>query len=431
MAASVDALEALCAGKEAWAEWSSEQAGRIDLRLAELDTMNITGFRFESCDFGGSSTEGVNLDGSEFIDCTFKSMSLVHASFVDVRLARCTFIDVDLDRVVIRGAMVEDCSFSRLEPARLSFDQSEILRCTLTDGPNVDLGFKNSTLAQCRVESFGGDLTLTGGSANELVVRTCDFTTWLMATIELFGGRFEDVTSETHDWASTIGESVKFTRVDPGPGESQDVAFLDCRIYRSALVHLGLTAATLTGSSIVDCDWPEQKPSVSWSGGYRRAPDLMKQSVQDVVGVGPIRRREIADAQYVDELHLDAIHSRLKRVALRLWGLSSEFGQSLLRLTIWVITSIAILTTAHFVLGRLSDSAWEIRAGWPDWCSEAGQFRDSFIDISGAFFGFNQVDMSGPGLLVWIYWLSRLLGFVALGVLIGVASTRLGRLSSE
>jgi hypothetical protein len=83
--------------------------------------------------------------------------------------------------------------------------------------------------------------------------------------------------------------------------------------------------------------------------------NLLGQPVQDIKGLTPSLRREIADAQYLKEKL--AIENKISKFFLSIWGLTTGYGQSLIRLTT-VSISLILFCTFIFILGDGNLGTW-------------------------------------------------------------------------
>jgi hypothetical protein len=132
-------------------------------------------------------------------------------------------------------------------------------------------------------------------------------------------------------------------------------------------------------------------------------------------------RREIADSQYLVQ-RLAKTRAFHDRFGMRIWGLTTSYGQSLTRLT--VCTALAIAVLGAVLLG--------IREWGAPGPMELSDLISGVSDAAGAFVG------AGPNAdTITDPWEGRTLGFCrlagyfALGLWISIAAVRLGRLSSE
>jgi hypothetical protein len=170
---------------------------------------------------------------------------------------------------------------------------------------------------------------------------------------------------------------------------------------------------------VVECDWPRQCGTTSLLGKYQPSPYLLRQPIQDLRGLSPLLRREIADAQYLAEMHAQP-GGAIRNTWLRIWGASSAFGTSLTRLSL--VAGSAMLLIALVIL--LIDKHLFV---WPP---DLKLIRDEFLIVGASLFGIGTSPQvtTGRDLLLPV---ARILGFIFLGLWIGVAANRLGRLSSE
>jgi hypothetical protein len=158
---------------------------------------------------------------------------------------------------------------------------------------------------------------------------------------------------------------------------------------------------------------------------------LLGQAVQDLRGLSPRLRREVADAQYVDELHASATNV-LRRIGLRAWGATTVYGQSIARLSIATGLLILTLTTLFFVAGSSanspnsspSEAVMETSSAY-----DAASANQALAAVLEAFFGLGSDSYAGWSAVIIV--VARVAGFVILGLWISIAAQMLARLSAE
>lgn len=432
MNVSVEALAALRKGRNAWDEWRSLMRGRIDLSMASLDGANLRGFQFEDCDFAGSDANGASFDDVSFRECSFTSMSMAHASFVGAQFDNCRLSDCNLDRATFRSTEFTHTELRDLAPGRFVFYDCQFTSSSIeAPAQGARFAFEECWVSDARLMGFSGELGIRQTTISNSQLSELNLDDWTMAGTEIRDCDLRSVISRSHRWYDVVLDDTDLHAVDVGIGDSIDVVLLSCRILRSDLAHLGIHTIALADAMLVDCQWPNQRPMVSWSGRHVSAPGLMRQPVQDVSGVDPIRRRQVADAQYLRALHEQSVDRRSRRIMLRLWGLSSGFGQSVSRLLSWIAIVIAALTLLRFGIANMESVGWRPTMRLLSPASAIADLAASWAEVTGSFFGFTDRKDGEPWPLSTVYWAARLAGFAALGVVIGIAGTRMGRLSSE
>jgi hypothetical protein len=247
-----------------------------------------------------------------------------------------------------------------------------------------------------------------------------------LGRVELTKCKFDRSNFSRCAWSDGTLNDVSFRQ-----GKLVDVAFPDCTVadldFTQAtlegidLREIGLGSAVLLDAAFVQCSWPEQRGKVKVLGAYSPSPFLVAQPVQDFKGVGALLRRDIADSQYLVE-RLGRGGTLLTRAMLRLWGLVSCYGQSLRRLIAVSLMAIAfgaiVVTLNEHSLRTAFDHPYEF---WSALNVSARSFASVSVNTGG----------SSSTLVTAVRVAERILGFLALGFWISIASRSLSRLSSE
>ncbi|WP_433270039.1 pentapeptide repeat-containing protein [Actinosynnema sp. CS-041913] len=419
--ASSEALDCLRSGGAAWSDYRTTTPGRIDLTFADLKECDLQRREFRDCDFTGALLDHSDFDGSSFSSCDFSGASVMNASLVGITMEDCTFRHSNLSKAIFRHCTLRDIVMSDTKLDTVLFE-----RCGLTGSTMLDVQVDNCLIEACKVV-------------------TSRFIRWRGTGSRILDCNFQDCTIEHIDLSRaslkgvhTVSSTISFLTV---AGSVRSNRFQDCRIttlsFRSDDVGqldfsgsrladtdmecVGMRSATLTDVSAVNCRWPRQRGCVTWAGRYVPSSTLLGHPVQDVKGLTPVLRREIADAQFL-EYKVRTVGSLGGRILLRLWGITSAYGQSLTRLGVCsalviIAHSIALLFTRNLFAWQLDalGALWSITratamtflALGPPMPPDAG-VADQAINTS-----------------------IRLIGFLSLGLWIGVAAQKLGRLSRD
>ena len=179
--------------------------------------------------------------------------------------------------------------------------------------------------------------------------------------------------------------------------------------------YIGLMQTTL-----LNCEWPTQTYKISWRGKYIPSRYLLKQPVEDIIGITPRLRNEIQRAQLVDETHNEC-KSIFTKMWLWFWGMTTEYGRSLARLTALYAIIIIIMISLFIMyipIEALNNSFWEY-------------FRESclyiffnFIGVSTDFVAFT-IGQEQNMLLV----IDRIVGIVFIGLWTGIAANKIGSIN--
>jgi len=185
------------------------------------------------------------------------------------------------------------------------------------------------------------------------------------------------------------------------------------------LAQIGLETATMLETAIIACAWPSQRGHISLLGEYSASPYLLAQPVQDLKGVPPLVRREIADAQYLVR-KLEAASS-LTRRGMQLWGLFAGFGQSLTRLSLSTLGLISLSTGAVLAARQQLFGVFS-----PNLVLLGRALDDSFQ----AFFALAELPAASHPTEFAVLVATRICGFVVLGFWLTIASQKLSRLGA-
>lgn len=425
MSASVEALAALTQSVEAWDHYRSEMSDLIDLTLAPLKGTDLRARSFVSCDLSGAELDGSNLDQCSFRSTVLRATSFRNASMVscdfekvdatdailDYSVVRCsTFVDTNLSSLSMKQATVSDCSFNKctfdnvsmngVRFSDTSFDGSSFRRLR-----DQDVGFSNCRLIHAHLTNVTWFVSrLTG----------CDLSFSNISDVQFADGTISEVKITSADIVRLALPRTQAGHID----------FTDSNIREVDLVTLNLSRATMLRTSVMQCRWPRQHPTINWCGRYRKSPTLLGQPVQDLRGLSPKLRREIADAQYLDELHRTA-HGWPGASVLWFWGVTTGYGQSILRLTTVTLLLVLVFSITFVLTG-------DHLSPWGDRLSE---FPQAFRAVSTAFLSILGIPQPEPMHITTyqnaLLTAARVFGFIALGLWIALAAQRLGRLSAE
>lgn len=421
--ASADAVAALRKSNDAWNRYRLDASSTIDLRLAQLKNQNLRERVFANCDLTGAELAGSNLDL-----CTFEGAHLGDTSFRNASLVGCEFAQLDtygitFDYAIIRESRFSDSSFRNTTFRSTQISQTKLSECAF-HGADIDhfqlnaCDFLNGTISA----ASGTGISFSDCRVSHVSIRDCK---WLEVRIDrfnmsdsefrnadIFGGVISESQIRNTNMSVVAFRSIRF----------DDIDFTGSTIRYTDLTEYDLPHAIMLGTSIVGCKWPRQRPTISLLGAHRRSASLVSQPVQDLRGLSASLRREIADAQYLDELANRTASRLTSRILFRIWGISSAYGQSLIRLSGITVLMIFILS------GLLVISDGRVSA-WPH-CLSA--IVPAISRMVNAFFGFGDPSFKNERALQRaVLEFARFLGFIDLGLWIGIAANRLGRLSAE
>lgn len=426
--ASIDAIKALLAGGEPWRSYVSSASSAVDLRFAELDGTDLSGRSLTNCDLTGAQLRGANLDRANIADCVLDGAALTHASLVGA-----TFDKVQCDGATFRGTSLRNFAVTRSRFAHVSFDTCaldsvRIRDCELISCTYSGLNARDIRLEQCDVTDLSAvDADIESGDISESV-----FHNWSHLGGHLKDLRFADcrLVGASFDKATVDNCAFRSCSIDSWRSHDASVHNLDLtdsHVRRTSIEDLGPTTAVLLNTAFIDCDWPSAAGYASWSGRYVLPPDLITHPVQDVRAIDPQLRRAIADAQYL-RARIRNASTWKSRLLMRLWGLSSAFGQSLSRLLTVSVLVVALHAVALALLAWLDAVATGTLSTVDRWIA-LDLIGGAAADCGLAFIGAN-TNAVFPGATA-VLLSCRILGLVALGMWVSVAANQIGKLSSQ
>lgn len=420
--ASVEALGALLAGPADWDAYRKTQgAAEIDLTLGDFQGSDLQGRVISGCDLTGSDFTGANLDGAQLSDsrmngACFDSASFVGCSFNGLQATGASFRSCIFRDTVVSSVRLAEADFSRSRFTHATINSSQLHRSVLDLAELRDLVLTGTNLSGVR----GSQSRVVKCRLDNCDIIACEFELGHFAETEFHvcGMRDASYKSGTFTDCGLIQCNLRNVEFQAACVERCD--FSGSRLADIDLRTIDLASASLLKTAFVACEWPEMKGSVTIIGGYRPSPYLPRQPVQDIDGVPPMLRRDIADAQYIMAL-LGTAKSPLRRLVLRIWGLTSGYGQDLTRLV--AVTAIIIVIHALLYLafqGQLF--------GWhaPNvrlLASAVGNFALSSLGITPA--------SEPPGAAAALITSMRVFGFIIFGIWISIAANKVSKLGSQ
>ena len=418
--ASIDAREALLRGGEHWATYVAAHTGHhIDLTFCELSGEDLRGRLLLHCNLSGARMGGANLDGSTLSDCVITGADFRDASLVNCTLASIVSSDLHFEEATIRNSTIDSCRLFDLKGQALHLIDTEIRKSFLQE---VKLPFAKLTrlvCSECTFEQLNGQ----GIEIKECSFTECRVDHWLLEGAAILGSKYTQCDFEVFELrgGSILDSRMSHSSVRHLSLPFTKVARLDLVgsvVLETDIDSIGPETALLLDTAFVQCNWPKQRGTVRVFGSYHPSPYLLGQPIQDVRGVPPVTRRDAADAQYLVRLLSGA--KTWRRFMLQLWGVTSAYGQSLGRLVVAsflliFLHALALLAARDELFGTDPHPMILVKSIW---------------ECVLVFFGVADISNSS-GLAFAIFLSLRVGGFLALGVWIAVAATKLSRLGSE
>jgi uncharacterized protein YjbI with pentapeptide repeats len=419
---SGEALERLLYSAESWRQYVEQAPEQIDLSFADLNGADLRGRKFIGCDLTGARLEAANLDGATFTRCTLTGASLSDASLVGCEFSKVDFRNASLVRAIMRNCTMRevDLSGSRLTSTYGScseFSATKMSRVALDDTVFDSVTFSDVVLADLTAQR----VRLNKVTLQRSTVEKCQISVGEILDCTFANSTVRDWTSEGGTFIGVEFDGCRVRRLALPGAEVRDLYFSNSTVTEADISQLDPPTAVLLNCALIACIWPPQEGQVTWSGRYVPNSRLIAQPVQDIRGVPPVMRRHIADAQYLVR-RLASAASIWERIPLRMWGITSAYGQSLGRLT--VASALVIITHTLLLLGatgHLSDAKPDLPI-----------LGDQMVAITMAFLGLGGSDQALDSTWSGAILLSaRIFGLIGFGLWITIAATNLGRLSSE
>lgn len=198
-------------------------------------------------------------------------------------------------------------------------------------------------------------------------------------------------------------------------------------MHQIDMTGVNLRNARLYGARISEPVWWLNAPRVTLDGRTQFPADLPEHPIQDVLGVPPLLRRAIADAQYLRDMYRKA--RPLGRAVMWIWGLTCCFGQSLVR---WSLVTLGLLLAFSLIYTLVPFNFWI--ASVDHGAATASVHRPDFFQ--GLYFSISTMMTLGLGDVVPASGTARIVvsveevfGYLMLGGLLSIFSNKLARLS--
>lgn len=201
----------------------------------------------------------------------------------------------------------------------------------------------------------------------------------------------------------------------------------EATLHHTDLTRVDFKDAKLFATRITDPVWWIDLPKATLSGRVEFQSGMPRHAIQDVVGLPPLLRRQIADAQHLADMHRKS--RGVGRAIIWSWGMTCGFGQSLGRLSITAIFIILLFVVAYMVtdfslVKPTADNTDTIRyVGSPDFW-QAGFFAITTFTAPGTS-GMFPLSTLGKALLA----VQGVICFLLLGGLLSIFANKLARLA--
>ncbi len=202
-------------------------------------------------------------------------------------------------------------------------------------------------------------------------------------------------------------------------------------LHHVDLTGVDLRDARLFATRITDPIWWVDLPRATMDGRTVFPRALPEHPIQDVLGLPPLLRRRIADAQYLRDMYRKAGGGSvgIGRSAMWVWGVTCCYGQSLGR---WALSTVALLVffSIAFVFMSFNFAVSTVEAG----AASSAVHRPDFWQ--GMYFSVSTMMTLGlgdvapaSGLARVVVLIEEVCGYLMLGGLLSIFSNKLARLS--
>jgi len=418
--ASSDAYEALIHGGAAWEEYlATHHDGRVDLTFAEFSGIDLQRRCIARCDLSAARMDNVNLDGSSVSDSVLSGVNLSDSSLVGCTFERIRATGLHLDGATIRGSVIALSDMTDVSGVFLRLHDTEVRDSTFTAVRLPDSTLRHVTCTRSCFRRVVGART----SILSCIMTLCELSEWLIELPEVVDCAFVEckVSDVEFREGRLIDSRISRSYLRRFQTQSTVVKTLDLGgtvVAETDVRAIGPDTAMLLDTAFALCKWPDQRGVVHILGAYSPSAHLLSQPIHDVRGVPPLIRREAADAQFLVRLLGDA-HG-WSRILLRIWGATSGYGKSLSRLT---LASVLLVLCHAFALLAERGQLFGIH---PRPMLLASAFWETLL----VFLGVGDLK-NANGWTDLIFLSVRVSGFLALGVWITIAATKVSRLGSE
>lgn len=419
----MEALSNLVAGSAAWDGFRSSVPSKpIDLSFANLKGADLHGLTLEECDLTGADLSEANLDNVTLTKCIIDGATFEAASFVGAHLRSISGIGSSLVRARFRKTRVEsvtlrDCDLSDIDVVDAHIRQCEIHKAALHGAEFLNVEMRQTffrdnkaNVIQIKDSKFV-DCQLSGSK----------FTSAALSSVTFLKSEITDLNVADGNITSCRFSESKLLRTDFNAARVSNCDFSASLLEEIRLSTIDMPTAVLLNTALVDCDWPEMRGRVTITGRYVPSDHLPQQPIQDINGVPPLLRREIADAQFLVAT-LAKEQGILRSALMRLWGFTSGYGQDLSRLmgvsaVVILVHALVHLALNHQLIG------WNV----PD----LSLLVQTFGRFSLASVGVTPEDPKPETADVATITSIRVFGFIVFGIWISIAANKVSKLGSQ
>jgi uncharacterized protein YjbI with pentapeptide repeats len=358
--ANAEHLEKIREGTEEWNQWRRQSGVAPDLIGADLSNRSLT-----RMDFSDALLDGADFRRSDLREACLKNVSALSADFsgADVsaadlsysKLQGSSFLGTILARVTathadLTNAEISNCDMSYSECRAVRLDRAKLTNVSLSGALLDDASLIETVLKDCQLRGShvaSADLTDTR-------LLSCNLDEAILSCTIFYRTRFFACSLRNARLDGVRIEDAEFSDI-----ETSGIDLSSAVLIRPSLELLNLSTATLFDTRIIDPVWPLKSVQATLLGAPVLASSLFSHPIQDVKGLSPKIRRKIGDAQLIREYWEQSSGSRSRRLILRLWGITCNYGQSMARWTAFtacVLFAFALaLTTVPFYIPQYEE----------------------------------------------------------------------------
>lgn len=293
-------------------------------------------------------------------------------------------------------------------------------------GELYDAGAGGAKLTAARLEDADlSRMDLSGAVMERALLMRANLTQTNLSGAKMTGARMDGAACNRADFTEADLSSVVLAQAD-----LTACNLTGAQLHQNDLTAVDFKDALLFGTKITQPTWWVGLPRPGKPGEIEFQAGLPEHPVQDVLGLPPVLRRQLADVQYIRDMHRKATPSG--RMVMWLWGVTCLYGQSVVR---WAVFSagVAVLFALFYMAVPLSMPYHHLSGGEDSAVipviSRPDFGRALWLSISTLMtLGLgDEVPITGMGRVVAAS--EVVIGYVMLGGLLSIFSNKFARLS--
>lgn len=422
--AGQDKVDALLAGSDG----SLTISGETFSDDTSIKFLKLKGVHFDGCHF-----YNFNLENSSFIDCSFTDCTFTLCNSHDCVYLSTKFCDVKFDRVLLKNWSLERCS---LQNVRIM--NSTISDCTLRTCESSKICFQNCPQLIVKMEDSNFSHFYADCCDNTfLYSEHCSFTNFSMLRCSgefftLVDCRIVRFSSFLSKYSNMSLENCNIKKMIVSSNFDTIYDFDNSILKNLDLTKINLSTASLLNTALVNCNWPTQIGTVSMLGVYKTSENLVAHPVQDVKGIRPKIKQSIATGQFLDDLQIRSNRQLFTKFAFRVWGATTSFGLSPIRLIFWSLILVFAFSTIDTIQRYITfldtvryisfDGAFKIFIGF---------FLNDIVSYSSIMSGWSDAAQTNNHISLVLNKTSKFLSYIVLGLSISIIANLLTRSTSS